>query len=141
MPFAFYVETLATAHVYKYGVASTVACTPSSVFKRGMRIVWRFEVFDTSTGKRLTDKDGATIKVQIPNGDEETARFSQRAGGRVPDAPFMWSAAWDIPPDYPLGSFDYAIAVTAKDGRKGTFKQPALVNPAQNLDSKVKIIN
>lgn len=139
VPFAFYVETLASTNVYKYGVASTVACTESSVFKRGMRIIWRFEVFDMSTGKRLTDRDGATIKVKMPNGDEETARFSQRAGGRVPDAPFMWSAAWDIPPDYTLGAFDYIINVTAKDGRTGAFKEPALVGGGN--DSRVKIIN
>ncbi|MBI2938794.1 MAG: hypothetical protein HYY04_00015 [Chloroflexi bacterium] len=140
VPFAFYVETLATTSVSPYGVASTVACTPNSVFKRGMKIVWRFEVIDTSTGKRLTDKDSPTIKVKLPHGDELTSRFSQRAGGRVPDAPWMWSAAWDIPLDYPLGSFDYGITVVGPGGRTGSFKVPALVSPP-STDSRVKIID
>lgn len=136
--FSFYVETLATTTVSKFGFASTVSCTPNSVFKRGMKLVWRFEVFDTSTGKRLTEKDAPTIKVRLPHGDELTARFSQRAGGRVPDAPWMWNAAWDIPLDYPVGGLDYTITVTTRDGRTGTFITPALISA--DTDSRVKII-
>ena len=49
----------------KYGFAPTVACIQSGVFKRGMKIVVRFEVLDTKTGKRVTDKDGANIKLDI----------------------------------------------------------------------------
>lgn len=137
--FAFYVETLATTSIGKDAVASTVACTPNSVFKRGMKIVWRFEVFDTSTDRRLTDRDDATVKVRLPNNEELTARFSQRGGGSVPTAPWTWNAAWDIPMNHPLGSFDYTINVTSKDGRSGTFQQPYLARGA-DLDSRLKII-
>jgi hypothetical protein len=44
-PFFFYVETL-TANTIpnKYGFAPTVACIQSGVFKRGMKMVVRFEV-------------------------------------------------------------------------------------------------
>lgn len=139
VPFFFYVETLATGSVSKFGIASFPSCVPNSIFKRGSKLVWRFEVLDTSTGKRLTDKSEAEVKVVLPHGDELTARFSQRAGGRVPGAPWMWAAAWDIPPDYPLGALDYTIVVTTKDGRTGTFKQPALVS--ETTDSRVQIIN
>ncbi|MCL5998402.1 MAG: hypothetical protein M1546_20465 [Chloroflexi bacterium] len=136
--FSLYVETLQTTRPSSYNVASTVSCVPGSVFKRGQRIVWRFEVIDISTGKRLTDKDEPTIKLQFPNGDEATARFSQRAGGRVPDAPWMWNATWDIPTDFPLGGLDYGIVITAKDGRTMTWKQPALVS--QTSDSRVQVV-
>lgn len=137
-PFYFYVETLATTHQSQFNIASTVACTPSSAFIRGQRIVWRFEVVDMSTGKRLTDADSPTVKVKLPNGDEATGRFSQRAGGSVPDAPWMWSANWDVPLDFPLGGIDYTINVTTKDGRTGTFKTPALVGP--DADSRIKVV-
>src|SRR5262249_9995766 len=60
-PFFFYVETLTSANTTKYVVAATTPCVQSGVFKRGMRIVFRFEVLDTSTGKRVTDRDGATV--------------------------------------------------------------------------------
>ena len=47
-PFFFYVETL-TANTIpnKYGFAPTVACIQSGVFKRGMKMVVRFEILDT----------------------------------------------------------------------------------------------
>ncbi|HBY96252.1 MAG TPA: hypothetical protein DEP84_20245, partial [Chloroflexi bacterium] len=140
-PFAFYVETLATTRPSKYGLASTVSCIPTSVFKRGMKIVWRFEVIDLSTGKRVTDVDEATVKVVLPQGEELTARFSQRGGGSVPSAPWMWNTFWDIPTDYPLGAFDYSIVVTGKDGRTGTFKPPALVSQERGIDSRLQIID
>lgn len=139
-PFYFYVETLATTTVSKFGLASTVSCVPAGVFKRGMRLVWRFEAIDTSTNKRITDKDGATLKVRLPNGEEVTGRWSQRGGGRTPDAPWMWSANWDIPMDYPLGGIDYSITVATKDGRTYNYKPPALVNEQLGTDTRPRVI-
>ncbi len=140
VPFTFYVETLATTTAGASGWTSTVSCTPDSVFKRGMKLVWRFEIFDMSTGKRITDKDGATVKINLPGADAPTPRFTQRGGGHVPDAPWMWSAGWEIPADYPLGSLDYSITVTTKDGRSFTWKTPAVVAADGSTDSRVKII-
>lgn len=143
-PYAFYVETLTSGkHPSKYGLEPAIACVLSGVFKRGMKIVWRFDIIDTATGKRLTDKEGATVKVHLPNGEDLTARFSQRGGGRnAPDAPYMWASGWDIPPDYPLGAFDYNIVVTTKDGKTVTWKVPALVQSNQGgIDSRVQIID
>ncbi|MBW7881303.1 MAG: hypothetical protein H3C34_01470 [Caldilineaceae bacterium] len=136
--FAFYVETLVTTRQSEFGYAATLSCVPSGVFKRGQRIVWRFEVFDITAGKRLIDRDEPTVTVVLPHGEELTARFSQRAGGRVPGAPWMWNAFWDIPLDYPLGGLDYRIVVTTKDERTGTFQQPALVS--ETTDSRVRIV-
>lgn len=137
--FAFYVETLATTTIGQAGWVSNVACTPNSVFKRGMKLVWRFEVFDLKTGKRLTEEDNPIVKVKLPNGDDLTGHFTQRAGGRVPGAPWTWNAAWDIPMNSPLGALDYSIDVTTKDGRTMSWKAPALVAGA-DTDSRVKII-
>jgi hypothetical protein len=50
----------------------------------------------------------------------------------------MWNAFWDIGLDYPLGAFDYSITVTMKDGRTGTWKQPALVS--KTADSRLQIV-
>jgi cell division protein FtsB len=136
--FGVYVETLATTRQSVFGYVATVSCVPSGVFKRGQRIVWRFEVFDMKAGKRLIDRDEPNIKIVLPHGEELAARFSQRAGGRVPDAPWMWNAVWDIPLDYPLGGLDYTIVITAKDGRTGTFRQPALVS--ETTDSRLRIV-
>lgn len=140
LPFAFYVETLITAHISPFGLASSPNCVPSVVFKRGSRVVWRFEVFDTSTGKRTTDLDEAIVTIRMENGDEATARFGQRAGGRIPDAPWMWNATWDVPLDYKLGGVDYTIEVTLPDGTTGTWTQPALIAPDIGIDSRLQVV-
>jgi hypothetical protein len=140
-PFFFYVETLtANVNPNKYGFAPTVACIQSGVFKRGMRIVFRFEVLDTSTGKRVTDKDGATVRVRLPHGEDVAARWAIRGSvAALPDSAWMWDASWDIPPDYPVGSLDYRIEVSLKDGRKGTFIPPIQKTPTS--DTRVRIID
>jgi len=139
-PFFFYVETLTSTGPSKYGFMPTVPCTQSGVFKRGMRLVVRFEILDTSTGKRVTDKDGATIKLVLPNSEEIPGRWTIRGGGAaLPDSAWMWDTSWDIPLDYPLGSFDYRITIATKDGRKMTFTPP--IQKAKTADSRVRIID
>ena len=139
-PFFFYVETLTSTGPSRYGFTPTVPCTQSGVFKRGMRIVVRFEILDTSTGKRVTDKDAAVIKLLLPHGEEIPGRWAIRGGAAaMPDSAWMWDTSWDIPPDYPLGSFDYRIAITAKDGRTATFTPP--IQKAKTADSRVRIID
>jgi hypothetical protein len=98
-----------------------------------MRIVFRFEVLDTSTGKRVTDKDGATIRVRLPHGEDVAARWAIRGSvNALPHSAWMWDASWDIPPDYPVGSLDYRIEVSLKDARKGTFTPPIQKTPSSD---------
>jgi hypothetical protein len=140
-PFFFYVETL-TANITpnKYGFAPTVACVQSGVFKRGMKMVVRFEVLDIKTGKRVTDKDGAVVKLVLPHGEEVPGRWTIRgSAAALPDSAWMWDTSWDIPPDYPLGSLDYRIVVTTKDGRTGTFTPP--IQKTATADTRVRIID
>jgi hypothetical protein len=140
-PFFFYVETLTANEMpNKYGFAPTVACIQSGVFKRGMKMVVRFEVLDTKTGKRVTDRDGANIKMILPHGEEVIARWTIRgSAAALPDSAWMWDTSWDIPPDYPVGSLDYRIVVTTKDGRTGTFTPPIQKTPT--ADTRVRIID
>ncbi len=139
-PFFFYVETLTSTGPSKYGFTATIPCIQSGVFKRGMRLVFRFEVLDTSTGKRITDKDGASVKVKLPHGEEVIARWTIRGSvAALPDSAWMWDASWDIPLDYPVGSLDYSIVVSAKDGRTATFIPP--IQKTKTSDSRVRIID
>ena len=136
IPFTFYIETL-TGHQTSTIVQSP-SCVPNSQFRRGAHLVWRFEVVDTATGKRLTslDKD-VTIKLVLPNKEEKIARYSKRAG----TGPWMWSFAWDVPLDYTLGTLDYQIVAT-KGARTGTFDQDTLglVNKDRGIDSRLQIV-
>ena len=139
-PFTFYVETVTGHQVTE--LIQNPACVPNSQFQRGTHLVWRFEVFDTSTGRQVTSLDtDAAIKVVLPNGETKTARYSKRGGV----GPWMWAAAWDVPLDYPLGTLDYQIVAT-KGGRTGTFDQDewALVVPksatSAGEDSRLQIV-
>jgi hypothetical protein len=139
-PFFFYVETLTSTGPSRYGFTPTVPCIQSGVFKRGMRIVVRFEILDTKSGRRVTNKDEATIKLVLPHGEEIPARWAIRGGANaMPDSAWMWDTSWDIPLDYPLGSFDYRIDIATKDGRKTTFSP--LIQKATSADSRVRIID
>ena len=139
-PFFFYVETLTSTGPSKYGLTPTQPCIQSGVFKRGMRMVVRFEILDTKTGKRVTDRDEATIKLVLPHGEEIPGRWTIRGSvAAMPDSAWMWDTTWDIPPDYPIGSLDYRITITAKDGRTATFTPP--IQKAATADSRVRIID
>jgi hypothetical protein len=140
-PFFFYVETLtANVNPNKYGFAPTIPCVLSGVFKRGMKMVVRFDVLDTKTGKRITDRDGAVVKLVLPHGEEVAGRWNVRGNvAALPDSAWMWDTSWDIPPDYPVGSLNYRIVVTTKDGRTGTFNPPVMKTTAGG--SEVRIID
>ncbi len=140
LPFTFYVETN-TGHQTSELIQNP-SCVVSSQFRRGTHLVWRFEVVDASTGKRVTSLDTPTIKVVLPTGQELTARYSKRGG----TGPWMWAAAWDVPRDYPLGALDYQITVKDKNGKTGMFDQDtlAIAKPATAtagaVDSRVMIV-
>ena len=139
-PFFFYVETLTSGNPTQDGVVSTTPCVQTGVFKRGMRLVFRFEVLDTTTNKRVTDRDNANVKVRLPHGEEVSARWAVRgAGGALPDSAWMWDAFWDIPPDYPIGALDYAIVVATTDGRKVAFTPP--IQKTAKSDTRIRIID
>lgn len=135
-----YVETLSADRPSVYGYIAPRGCVPSWSFKRQERIVWRFEVLDVATGKVVTDVEAATVKLRLPYGVEEKADFKQRGEGRVADAPWTWDVCWDVPPDYPLGVLDYSIVVTLKDGRTGTWRPPAFVDPGRGIDTRPQVI-
>lgn len=135
-PFTFYVETL-TGHQVT-DLVQYPSCVPNTQFRRGTHLVWRFEVFDSATGKRVTSLDNPDMKVVLPDGKQITARFSRRGG----TGPWTWAAAFDVPRDYPLGTLDYQIVVKA-NGRSGTFDQDdvAIVNKDRGIDSRVQILD
>jgi hypothetical protein len=138
-PYSVYVEVLTASRQSSFDILATAGCTPASLFVRGQRIVWRYEIIDTSTGKRLTDLDGAKVKIVLPNSVEAAGAFSQRGGGKLADAPFMWGSNWDIPLDYPLGGIDYKVMITTKDGKSFTWSPPVVVAPDGSSDSRPKV--
>lgn len=135
-PFTFFVETL-TGHQVSEKIQYP-SCVLNAQFRRGTHLVWRFEVFDTSTAKRLTSLDTPSVKLVLAHGQELTARFARKGG----TGPWTWVAAWDVPANYPFGALGYQIVVKSKDGRTGTFdpNTVALVNKDRGIDQRVQIV-
>jgi hypothetical protein len=127
-PFSMYMEVLVGAGPSTYGLFAAPGCVLDGVFKRGMKLVWRFEVYDMATGLRVTDREGAQVAIMMPDGSAIPARFVPRGEpGRVaPDSPWTWVATWTIPLDQSLGPVDYAVVVTTPDGRTGTLQPSAM---------------
>jgi hypothetical protein len=131
-PYTMYVEHVAALTASKYGLLASLGCVQQNVFKRGMKMVFRMEFYDTATDKRVTPQDQAIVKVKLGSGEEMPLRFNRRGGpGGPPDAPWQWVTAWHIPTDYPLGSVDYSVLLTAQNGETTTLKPPVLANFTQ----------
>jgi hypothetical protein len=111
-----------------YGLdVGPVSCVQSGVFRRGMKMVWRFEVYDLSNGVRLNDRDGSEATILLPDGTAFPAHFSKRGGPAAPpDNPWMWAGAWSIPPDYTLGPLSYSVQVHSADGRTAVLLPPVI---------------
>jgi len=134
-PYSLYMESIASAAPSTSGLLAVPGCVDSSVFKRGMRVVFRYSLYDTGSGKPLTDRDGASTKVQVPNQALEGYFAPRGAPPPPPNAPWTWVAVWNVPPDLPLGNVTPTIQVTTKDGKSTT------VNPADFAALPLQIVD
>jgi hypothetical protein len=139
-PFFLYQEVLTADRPSVYGYIADRGCVPSGEFRRGERIVFRFQILEKRTGQFVTDNDAKLVKLHLSTGEEATGDFKQRGEGRVSDAPWTWDICWDVPLNYPLGALDYYFEIATKEGRAGTWKAPSLIDPARGIDSRPRIL-
>lgn len=135
-----YMEVLTADRPSEYGYLAPVGCVPSSAFKQGERIVWRFVVVDVPAGRQLTGDDRSRVELRLPTGEQIQADYKQRGEGRVSDAPWTWDVCWDVPLDYPIGALDYTVHVNFDDGSLGVWSPPAFVDPLRGTDSRPRVI-
>jgi hypothetical protein len=139
-PFTMFMEVLASASPSANGLLAAPGCVTDSVYKRGMKLVFRFEVYDMDNKVRVTDADGSAAVVHIPNGPDLQANFLPRGapGTNDPNAPWTWVAVWQIDPGYPLGPVMYNVEVQTPDGRDGMITPPSL--PGQPVQPGVPLM-
>lgn len=122
-PYIMAMETIASAAPSVSGLQASPGCTVDSVFKRGMRVVFRFQIYDMKSGMVITDRDGATTTVSLPQGNDIEAYFAKRGGASAgPDSPFTWATVWNVPDDYPLGAVPVTVTLKTKDGTSSIIK-------------------
>jgi hypothetical protein len=127
-PFTMFMEVLASAEPSQFGELATPGCVTDSVYKRGMKVVYRFELYDMDNKVRLTSADGTKAQVTLPDGTALPAAFLPRGDPSAPigDAPWTWVTVWHIPPDYALGPVMYTVDVTTPDGRSASITPPSI---------------
>lgn len=94
-----------------------LACVLSNRFPQGSQIVWRVRVIDPQTGMALDDSALESVTLTLPDGSTKNLAYAPRPRGQNTDA--FWAGSFNVPEDYPTGSFSYQIAATALDGRTG----------------------
>ncbi|MEJ2293039.1 MAG: hypothetical protein P8Y05_15190 [Deinococcales bacterium] len=99
-------------------------CVLTPVFKTGEQVVWRAEVFDTATGKKLTDQQVKDLGVKVTVKTQDGKTYDMAYGEHPKEAPkiWLWTGAWVIPPVYPTGTLQYQIIVTDKAGHTVTWQ-------------------
>lgn len=123
----------------QYNLDGIVSCVKTGIFKRGMHLVWRMEIVDTTTGKVLQGADVKDATLRLPTGQEMKFRYGRH--GPTEDAPWFWTTAWDIPPDYPPGVLDYSVTITTNDGKSVKVSDPlAMKLPDRGMDTRVTIV-
>ena len=58
-PFTMFMEVLASAEPSQFGLIASPGCVTDSVYKRGMKVVFRFELYDLDNKVRVTTADGS----------------------------------------------------------------------------------
>jgi len=135
-PYTMYMEVIASAAPSTAGLLAIPGCVVDSVFKRGMRVVFRYSIYDMSSGgKPITDRDGSTTKVQVAANQSVDGFFIPRgAPPAPPDAPWTWAGIWNVPTDFPLGDVKPMISL-AGNGKTAT------INPADFGAMAIKIVD
>ncbi len=138
-PFTMFMEVLASAAPSEHGLVASPGCVTDSVYKRGMKLVFRFEVYDLDNKTRVTSADGSTATVNLPDGTTLPAAFLPRGGpgSDADSAPWTWVSVWQIPTDYPLGPVLYSVDVASPDGRASNIVPPSL--PGQPVQPNVPL--
>ena len=96
------------------------------------KVVWRIRVFDPAKSRQLGKAGLKSMFVELPDGKKFKMRFGNHPPKKSTDT--YWTAAWQIPADYPTGSFAYKVVATDKTGKAHSWQ------PFNNRGSQFTVI-
>ena len=113
-------------------------CYATSRFKRGQRVGFRMTAVDGGSGDV---ENTATLTVHIKyQGNTIDVPMRWRGVGNFPAAEYprtpaeMWTGAWQVPDDAPIGMLSYTVTGTDRFGRTASF------TPFPNLLSQLAVV-
>jgi len=125
-PSAEYTFNLQTLMGHGSKVKPAVYCADSSVFRRGNQVIFRMYIVDAKTGKVMNGKDLSSVVVKIAGIADLKTGFKPQGGKPDATAPWLWSAAWLVPDDYPLGAFKFTVQAKVKKTGKVVTYDPVI---------------
>lgn len=94
-------------------------CFQTNYAHRGELCVIRARVVDPISGLDMTDDDLDSVIWKLANGEDISLHYGEH--GDVGD--MFWASAWEVPLNFPTGTFTYTLDAVALDGRTGTYIQ------------------
>jgi len=106
-----------------------IGCTQINYFKRGEQLVFRVWGTETATGDPLSTANVKYAYVKVPG--LPNMKLNWGPHGAASNRVWFWTAAWDIPADYSLGTVAYRVVFKTESNKFGVFKQTGLPTTAQ----------
>lgn len=107
--------------------AAANTCVPKNVYTPGEPIVFRAEIADAATGKRLTGDEikarGITAVIALKDGSSVKLDYGEHPPfPGVPQKDLYWSGIFPVRADHPTGTLPWTLTVSDSQGRTTTFK-------------------
>ena len=100
-------------------------CILTNRFKRGQRVGIRMTAIDGGSGE--TENTAVLVAHLKVGGNTIDVPMRWRGQGNFPASEYsrqpseMWTGAWNVPPDAPIGTISYTVTATDRFGRTATF--------------------
>lgn len=104
-----------------------IGCTQTNVFKRGEQLVFRVWGSEAATGDVLSTENVKYAYVKIPG--QPNLKLNWGAHGATTNRVWFWTAAFNIPTDYPLGTAQFQIVFKTESNKFGRIDYAAIINP------------
>jgi hypothetical protein len=104
-----------------------VGCTQTTTFKRGEQLVFRIWGSEASTGNILSTENVKYAYVKIPG--QPYAKLNWGAHGTAPNRVWFWTAAWNIPQDFALGTTAFRVVFKTESNKFGLYDHIVTIIP------------
>ena len=113
-----------------------VGCTQSNQFTRGEQMVFRVWGTDATTGDILSTENVSEAYVTFPALGNQKLNWG--AHGATSNRVWFWTAAVNIPADFPLGDGAARVVFKTDEGKTGTYDYQFTIVPALKAVTKPK---
>jgi hypothetical protein len=114
--------------------ARPVSCTQTNVYVRGEQQVFRVWGTVAGSGDILSTENVKYAYVSVPG--SPNLKMNWGSHGSATNKVWFWTAAWNLPADYPLGDATAKIVFKTEDDSFGTYEYKFTVAPQLKTTAK-----